>query len=430
MVIVSKPRQIPGAAILDQIAHIPEPVHQDAWKKTADPMFEHESATAREQGIKGEPSKFETFNSKLNICSSVLSGLIDHLPSLPEETGQHYRQLLRTLQDPNGRVVESLIKDLHSQRTLKAKYRDMVQKLVSSVDMSNGPIFPREPTHHEVSEKWATFYAHVMSTVGPNNIMPKISVASAGYLASSAENIAYGRISDEQLKSYIKSLSALFRSPHAQQSLFSALLCRWVFSTPEPMLRSMHSGGMMALYDGVISGATTIADGLAQVATLDKIAAKLMFEDSMFQNTETKHRIKVLKTSWQTMKDERCSEADIPSSMSTKKFAEAVIELKQLLLISPKEYRVQFVRPGTYFNPRGMQAYSSANDSVSDMEAKGSKVRLCLFPALVCENIKTYEDGTDAVDVLTMNKKFFVTCEEAIDFESAVKISKAAVLLS
>ena len=407
--------------------HGPEP-----HKRKADRESEEESINVKPSSKRQKTGELtlEMVSEKIDACLSVISNLITHQPNLPEETTEHLHQIIRTIKNPNGSIVENLVKDLDSQRALKAKHRDMVQKLVQFVNLNTGTVFPKESPQQEVSKSWTAFYEHIVLTVGPNNTSPKIDAASAGYVACFAENIAYGRIPGDQLKTYIESLSALLKSPHAQQALFSALFCRWIFAAPEPMLHAMHSDGMIHLYNSILSSASTTAAGIVKVQQYDKVAAKLMFEDPDFQKVEVARRIKEFKNSFQTVKHNLCQKSDIPSSKSPSRFAKEVVEFKQQLLLSPKNYRIHYVRPGTVFNARWMQAYNNTNDPVSDANAAGKKVALCVFPALTCEKGVAVKEDVKIEDVLVKNKRFFPTFKESIEVNQGGGLSKAVVLVS
>ena len=156
-------------------------------------------------------------------------------------------------------------------------------------------------------------------------------------------------------------------------------------------------------------------------------ASKLLFEDQNFQDVEVKQRIAVFESGVQKVKEERCQESDFPSTKSPSEFAKDVFKFKQSLLISQKEYRIHYVRPGVPFDPRWMQAYDTDHFPISDKEITGGKVLLCLFPVLTCGDAKPMTDETEMSDVLVKNKRFFPKFDEGIDLSAW--IFKAAVLL-
>ncbi|XPS69480.1 hypothetical protein M3J07_001739 [Ascochyta lentis] len=374
----------------------------------------------------------ESLNQKVDACFDMISNMVTNQQSSPEERSEHIHQLIRTFRDSKESIIENLIKDLESQRSLKTKHRAMVQNLVEFVDLNNGTAFPKIPAQNEIDRMWTKFYEQIVSTVGPNNVTPSPTPEGAGYLTCAAEGIANGRIPNDQLEACIESLRRYLETPHAQQSLFSALFCRWIFASPEPMLHAMHSGGMMRLYDGVIGAAQDpTSEGLARVQHYDKVATKLMFEEPDFQTVEVSRRTSEFKSRFEAAKKKLCQPSNIPSSLSPSRFSKEAIKFKQKLLLSPKEYRIHFVRPGYRFQASRMQAYDETNEPVLDAKATGKKVLLCLFPMLTCEGPQPTKEDARIEDVLCKNKKFFPTFKESMQVPSPeLQLSKAVVLVS
>ncbi|UPX15434.1 uncharacterized protein EKO05_0005881 [Ascochyta rabiei] len=374
----------------------------------------------------------ESVNQKVDACFDMISNMITNQRNLPEEYSEHVHQLIRTFKDPNGSIFENLIRDLDSQRSLKTKHRIMVQKLVEFVDLSNGTVFPKVPAQNEVDKVWTALYEHIVSTVGPNNITPCPTPEGAGYLTCAAEGIANGRIPDDQLETCVESLQQYLQSPHAQQTLFSALFSRWGFTTPEPMLRTMHSDGMMQLYSAVKNAAQDAqSEGLERVQHYDKVATKHMFEDADFQTVHVSRRRSEFRLRFEMAKEKLCRPSNIPTSLSPSRFAKEVVALKQKLLLSPKEYRIHFVRPGNTFRASRMRACDETNEPVSDEKAAGKRVLLCMFPMLTCEEPQAMKEDAKVVDVLCRNKSFFPTFKESMQIPNPELLpSKAVVLVS
>jgi len=371
----------------------------------------------------------ESVNDKLDACLSILSSVVTHQSSLPEETAQHIHQVIRTFKDPKGSVFENLITDLASQRALKVRYGNMVKKLIEFVDLGTETVFPKIPPQNEVDRLWAAFHEHIVSIVGPNNVKPTLSLSSAGYMVASAENIAHSRIPGDQLEAYVESLAGLLKSPQAQQLLFSTLLCRWVFADPEIMLKDMHSTAMLHLYEGILSKAETNAEGIARVQQNDQLATKLLFEDPVFQAAEMKTRKETVKSMFGKLEKKVCAPSRIPRSMKPEKFASELIDLKTKLSLSPKDYRIHYVRPGAKFNASSMRAFNADNDPVSDEKAAGNKVAFCVFPALMCQDAEAITEDSKIGHVLVKNKRFLPTFQESTTPPSDMQLSKGVVLL-
>ncbi|KAF3037822.1 hypothetical protein E8E12_007224 [Didymella heteroderae] len=410
----------------------PLPLVQDANKRKADVLSEASIFVSEPSSKKQNTDDLtlEAVNKKVDACLSILRSLVTHQSNVAEETAEHCLQVIRTVSDTKGSVIENLLKDLESHRTLKTKYRDMVQNLIEGVNLNTGIVFPKEPPQQEVDQFWRLIHEHIVSIVGANKTSPKISQLSAGFVACSAENIAYSRIPKDQLKTYLESLAGPLKSPYAQQTLLSALICRWLLSDSEPMLDTMHSPGMMQLYAAVRGRASTTEGGLATVQQYDRITAKLMFEDLDFQKVEFEPRTNGLSANIAMFRNRWCKKSNIPPSKRPEKFAREAVGFKQRLLLSPKHYRIHYVWPGTLFDPRYMQAYDRMNDPISDAKAATRKVTLCTFPALTCGKGKAVKEDAKIEDVLVKNKRFTPTLEESMDFKPDGQMSKATVLIS
>lgn len=267
----------------------------------------------------------------------------------------------------------------------------------------------RHPPQNEVDRSWAEFHEHIVSIVGWNNVKPTLAPLSAGYIAASAENVAHSRIPGHQLEAYVGSLAGLLKSPQAQQLLFSALLCRWVFADPEIMLKDMHSAAMLHLYDGICSKANTNEKGLVAVQRHDQLATKLLFEDPAFQTAEVQRQKDNIEAMFSRMENMVCVSSDIPKSMKPEKFASKLIDFKMKLLLSPKNYRIRYIRPGVKFDAFTMRAFDANNDPVSDTKAAAKKVALCVFPALTCQDPEAVTEDSKMENVLVKSRRFLLT---------------------
>lgn len=307
----------------------------------------------------------------------------------------------------------------------------MVQNLVEFANVADGNVFPKTPSQKDVDQTWTRFYDHIVSTVGANNTEPRSTAEGAGYLTCAVESIANGRIADSELEACLNTLSRYLTSPHAQQTLFSALFCRWVFAFPEQMLDTMHSDGMMHLYEGILDAAETKADGLERVRQYDKVAMKLLLENPDSKTVLVVRRTSEFEVRFETAKHNLCKPSKIPSSLSPSSFAKEVMDFKQKLLLSPKEYRIYYVRPGYEFNAKWMQAYDNTNEPVPDSKAEGKNIDLCVFPALACLKDEAIKEDGKIEDVLCKNKQFFPTLDDLmLGFSPVAKWSKAMVLVS
>lgn len=395
---------------------------QAAGKRKADDIT---GETTGESHRKKQRVTLEELNAKVNVLLEVIPALMADQQSDPDERFEHVTSIFRTIKDTPDSVTSNLIKDLDSQRALKSRYRNLAQRLVGHQDLNMGTYFPKTPPQDEVNKAWKEFHEHIMFTVGANRTTPIPSPEIAGYISRCAEEIAHGRIPGDQLKACIKSLKPYIQSPHAQQTLLSALSCRWIFTSPEPMLTSMHSTGMMKIYQSMVDGDK---DGLERVRHQDKLATQFLFSDADFQATELTQRTSDFSLRFQLAQKLCCKPSDIPPPKPLHAFTTAAITLKQSLLLSPHSYRLHFAPAGTLFDARWMRAHDPEHFPLADDKAAGRKIALCLFPALVCLEPRAGADR-EIEDVLCKNKRFLPTFAERVDVGKEVGVSKAVVMV-
>jgi hypothetical protein len=103
-------------------------------------------------------------------------------------------------------------------------------------------------------------------------------------------------------------------------------------------------------------------------------------------------------------------------------------------MISDKDYRVHKCRPGTKFDPLWMSAEDKLGYRVKDEEAAEKDVVLCIFPALVQQEMAPLAREATITEALACNKKFYPSPTEKKAFDPKVLdpediISKALVLV-
>jgi hypothetical protein len=110
-------------------------------------------------------------------------------------------------------------------------------------------------------------------------------------------------------------------------------------------------------------------------------------------------------------------------------WAKAALKLKQVLMISPKDYRVRFPFPGTDFDPTWIKAKEFDTFPLEDKKASGKKVACCLFPALFEKDPEPFKQNVTVEEILTSNKGFFPSFEEKKTLDPKRVIGKPAVLV-
>jgi hypothetical protein len=105
-----------------------------------------------------------------------------------------------------------------------------------------------------------------------------------------------------------------------------------------------------------------------------------------------------------------------------------LVHLKQTLMMSPHEYRIHFVPPGTTFDAVWMTPVDNDGHSIPSAECRNKRVKICLFPALAEHVADALGADAEVAEALVMNKQFFPTRQESERFKPTSTISKAVVI--
>lgn len=168
--------------------------------------------------------------------------------------------------------------------------------------------------------------------------------------------------------------------------------------------------------------------GLAEVQRIDKLGFSLLFADPDFHKTYQGVTAKLIER-FDTFKLAYPSAPGIKGLDEPTTWAEEALQLKQRLMISPKDYRIHFCLPGTQFDPTWMTAEDAKGFDIKGAEVTGKPILSCLFPALVEQNPKAFAKGAEIADALIKNKKFFPTWQEKQGLDPKTVVSKAVVLV-
>jgi hypothetical protein len=136
---------------------------------------------------------------------------------------------------------------------------------------------------------------------------------------------------------------------------------------------------------------------------------------------ETKSLIDLIKKeSFRSMPPIQIGDFDDISS-----WVEDAVKLKQALMVSSKEYTIQFCSSGVDFDHSWMRAEDENGRHLSESECIFAKVKLCLFPAIAQYSTPVLAQGCDISAVLASRKPFFKKREP----NTVEIISKAVVLV-
>lgn len=307
-------------------------------------------------------------------------------------------------------------------------------------------MFPKTPSQLFINDAWEKFWELILDIVDRNRRTPTPTLAAAGYLSRSSEDIASGRVAHAELSDTIKNLEKYLSRPHAQQALLSAVICRWVFQSPEPICKDHHPKPLMKLLalleakcthqanqtHGTTTDKKTSEEPLSslnQIQHADKLVAQEMFADPDEQTTTIHTRQQNLLTNIAAVTDTLNLPHTPPIRTALKAFAAEAIALKHALMLSPHDYRIHYAHPETGFDARWMAPWDAENLQLSDAEAAGKNVAVCLVPALLALPAMPFADDAGVEEVLVKNEGFFPNAGEVGTLDLKQCVVKAVVLV-
>ncbi|KAF3050454.1 hypothetical protein E8E11_010056 [Didymella keratinophila] len=189
-----------------------------------------------------------------------------------------------------------------------------------------------------------------------------------------------------------------------------------VFRSPELIFATQHSLGEIKQYEIDVAASD---DGLDSLRAGSILSRQLVLDEGF--------------TYWEHCICGPRPDLVVPSTWTRLEFVEKAVQLKILLLLSPLEYRLRYIRPCVKFDPLLMQAYAEKRQPLSNAEVADQEVSPCLFPGLVAGELTSFPlSMPPAIDhVLVKNKVFLPSCDNRAhaNFVPMHLVSKAAVLI-
>lgn len=187
----------------------------------------------------------------LELTHWLMRRILETGEDLSADENEQIRSIIRTVERHPNEFFDKLMQDLRSERALKVEYRTGLKKTIG--DLKMGPKFPKPLDYDEVRLNWKGFKDHIVWAVGRGLKTPTPSLTASAFLSARIEDIAYGRVMEDQLQSCIEDVCEFLVSPHAQQSLLSALFCHWIFESPEWMCKDMHNDTSLTMLEAIRS---------------------------------------------------------------------------------------------------------------------------------------------------------------------------------
>ena len=170
-----------------------------------------------------------------------------HHQNIPDQ-----RAMKRVIDHTDG-TFTSIIKRLQADVERGERDRELVTVIkahLPSMDGRPSIIHPRK-----LGVLWKSTMDNIRNGTGLQDEIPEYlpTLGSAGYLTCVAEDVASGRIQDDELESRLRHLvkSEHLKSLYSVQTIIGALFLRWLFKSPEAMCRNEHSNLVMKQYDAL-----------------------------------------------------------------------------------------------------------------------------------------------------------------------------------
>ncbi len=173
-----------------------------------------------------------------DTCAQLFSELTDKLHK--HLSGPFLEKTKRILTRDATSGFVAVLKNAQELEDTMKKQQALIRRLVGGPEYQVRMEFPKTPSLLSISDTLATCRQYILDTVGDDRDSPTPTSVAAGYLSRCMEDVANGRLLDEDLAPDIYNFRMHLESPHAQQALLGALFCRCVFQSPEPMCKAYH----------------------------------------------------------------------------------------------------------------------------------------------------------------------------------------------
>ncbi|KAF2129965.1 hypothetical protein P153DRAFT_418650 [Dothidotthia symphoricarpi CBS 119687] len=389
---------------------------------------ESAQATAQvEQAIAPMGEEYTKSQTKTNILWDLMPNLIQQIVTSGKILVPELRQTLNSIHYTFGSELDepsamrTLVQDHLALDQEKASYLEKLRGVVG-VEQHDGQSFPRAPERKTVDQGWKDTRNGIRDVVGHE--LGALTEFERGFLVAKVDELLNGRHADQELEEWLEGFIAQLGQLKGAQTLMSALFCRLVFATPDPMFNEVDPISME------IYKMTALTEGLMRVKHLNMIGTKLWFASVEFASGAGLRRATMIATRFGQM-----AQATAPHKTPMFEYFDGIawarkaIELKQSLLISPMDYRIHFCFPGTKFDPSWMQAEDDEGDIIKGPISEGTRVAMCLFPAIAQQAAAPFVKDADVTDALVSRKRFFPTHKEKMELNPANVLSKAVVLL-
>jgi hypothetical protein len=164
------------------------------------------------------------------------------------EMSQRLILIARTMKKEPGSLAERVLEDVESLSYSNEKFRKTLKSLVGNQDDRT---FPVHPLRRDIDGGWRRLQKEFRDAIvydhPHDSQLPEAWVA--GYLASQTSHLLKDKNAALDPASYLEELEVPLDNLHTVLNLVSALLCSWMFATPDAFCSELYSKKELKMYE-------------------------------------------------------------------------------------------------------------------------------------------------------------------------------------
>jgi len=353
------------------------------------------------------------------------------------------------LQSIKGVVFEKLFEALmivaQDFFEMQKSYEDQgntLENLVGDPNWFDDDFDPTTPSEKMLASKWTELHQSLKEAVGLSGDRFLPSGLSAALLATHSESLIGARVSDLNFSKWIRDLELRNPDFHTSHWVMSVVLFTSIFS-PKEATHDVKTWKVLDYVLGVVEQASSksqsckraipppaddeLEGNLTTANMCRRIGLKFQYNDKEHRNTKMKAEVdQLLDTwleSWKVLR--QCTEIT-PAMKGSTNLLQDMVELRQKLVVSSKDYKIIWFLPGTKYDPNWMEIETATWQPVTDQPTGHSEVRMCLWPAFAHHP----SDPNKRVSATDNTFLHFMDKDSSFEGSDLVMIAKAIVLLS
>ncbi|EAT85999.2 hypothetical protein SNOG_06168 [Parastagonospora nodorum SN15] len=349
-------------------------------------------------------------------------------PDLPSHMNERLKSFIYVLDNRPSTWIIDLAKIMMSMEGTLDNMRKSFRRLQGNPNWYDGTVDLTTPSETMLASKWTKLRQQLNEAVGlsEDKVLPPGHLSA--HLAQACESVIGVRFSDLNLPDWVGGLKLGRPGLHTAHWVMSVVLFTSVFSIREAVRDAESWRVANHILDSFEqSGADgELEDGFEAANIGRRIGLKVQYEGEQYRNTEMKTEVTELSTTLQKSWEALYPGTEITlAMMGCGQVLHGMIDLRQKLVVSSRDYKIIRFRPGTKYDPTWMEAEMAAWQPVVDQPTEDREVCMCLWPALVHHpsDSKKRKSATDNTFLHFMGK------DSSFEGSDLVVIKRAVVLL-